>query len=159
MWNEIWGIIEPILYAAFALAFGSVVTWACNAIRVSQWYKDRPRWQRRIVDFFVFQILMRVSKSTVINTAVDAALEKPVAGQMEEAATLKAKNNKVIPEKEAQRLRDKAVNTALNKIIMGDPKIDRVIEPKALLETIERRVPKVVDRQNKKRNRMRNRGH
>jgi hypothetical protein len=65
----------------------------------------------------------------------------------------------VIPEKEAQRLRDKAVNTALNKIIMGDPKIDRVIEPKALLETIERRVPKVVDRQNKKRNRMRNRGH
>jgi ribonuclease HI len=82
---------------------------------------------------------------------VDAALEKPVRQLMPEAEKLKAIYSNVIPEENANDLKDRAVNTALNAIIMRHPEIDNRMDSKKLVETIENRVAPVVKRVKKKR--------
>ena len=152
MWNEIYDLLTPILSAALVAVLSALIPWACTELRGSPWYQKQNWLVKKLIDFFVLQIMLRVMPMFVVKKTVDIALEKPVRQMMPEAEKLKSfYPSGVMPLESANDLRDRAVNTALNQIIMLQPEIDNKIDSKKLVETIEGRVAPVVDKVKAKR--------
>lgn len=158
IWNQIWEMAYPILIMAGTSFIMAFIPWALNEIRSSEWYKGLPWPVKKLIDFFGAYLLRKIAPSVVLQKDIAIALEKPVSDLAPTADRLRDSNFGKIPSQDADMLTKAAVQDAATTLASSNPAALKKISTWELERKIMSEIPKAVEKE-KKRNRMRNRGH